>query len=86
MVISRDDPQGSRARATVATITTTIRGIPSEVVLDHRDGFDTTCAINCDELLTLAKSLLVRRIGRLSEGKLDALHRALAFSLQLPRT
>lgn len=83
VVVSRDDPHGTRGRATLATITTTIRGIPSEVVLDHRDGFQTTSAINCDELVTLPKSRLVRRVGRLSDEKLEAMHAALAFALQL---
>jgi len=68
----------------VAAITTTIRGILSEIPLDHRDGFAEACAINCDVLTTIAKSSLIRRVGRLSEGKLDALHDALSFSLQFP--
>lgn len=84
VVVSRDDPRGRRHQTTVAAITTTIRGILSEIPLDHRDGFAEACAINCDVLTTIAKSSLVRRVGRLSEGKLGDLHDALAFSLQIP--
>jgi mRNA-degrading endonuclease toxin of MazEF toxin-antitoxin module len=53
------------------------------VVLDHRDGFPQICAINCDDLKTVQKTLLDRRLGRLSESKLDALEDALRFALQL---
>lgn len=52
-------------------------------MLDHRDGFLTTSAINCDELVTLPKSRLIRRVGRLSDDELQAMHAALAFALQL---
>lgn len=86
VVVSRDDLRGHRHQATLAAITRTIRGILSEIPLDERDGFAEPCAVNCDLLSTVDKSALVRRVGRLSAGKLDALHAALAFSLQLPRT
>lgn len=86
VVVSRDDPRGHRHQTTVAAITRTIRGIPSEVTLDERDGFDEPCVVNCDVLATIHKTALSRRAGRLSEPQLDALHFALAFSLQLPRT
>lgn len=83
VVLSRDDIQGVRDRTTVASITTTIRGIRTEVALDHRDGFATASAINCDELTTIAKSRLERRLGRLSPERLDQLQAALRFALQL---
>lgn len=84
-IASRDDAKAARQRTTVATITTTIRGIPSEVELDERDGLKVKSAINCDELVTIDKSRLVRRVGNLSEPRLRDFHRALAFALGLPR-
>lgn len=83
VVLSRDDLQGVRDRTTVASITTTIRGIRTEVALDHRDGFATASAINCDELATIGKARLERRLGRLSPERLDQLQAALRFALQL---
>lgn len=84
VVVSRDDPGGVRDRATIAPVTSSIRDAPTFVLLDHRDGLDRLCAINCDELNTLRKTELVRRIGRLSESKLAEVHAALRFALQLP--
>lgn len=82
-VVSRDDTQGRRAKTTVAAITTAIRDIPTHVPLDERDGLRQLCAINCDEIQTIPKTALVRRIGRLSTAKIDALNDALQFALQL---
>lgn len=84
-VASRSDGQGVRRQVTVATITTRIRGIPSEVVLDEADGLPASSVVNCDDLATIEKDRLVRRIGRLSEARLAELHRALRFALAIPR-
>lgn len=83
-IASRDDANAGRQRTTVATITTTIRQIPTEVPLDERDGLDAPSVINCDELVTIDKSRLVRRVGRLSAARLREFHRALAFALAIP--
>lgn len=83
VVASRSDVEGRRTQTTVATITSTVRGIPSEVVLDPRDGFDQLCAVNCDTLLTIDKILLERRFGALSAPRLVEFDEALRFALQL---
>ena len=83
VIASRNDMKGVRARTTVAVVTTTMRGIPSEVTLDQRDGFASACAINCDELVTINKSRLERRRGALSTTRLAELDEALRFALQL---
>ena len=70
VVVGRDDVRGARARTTVAPVTRTARGLPSEVELDQRDGLPLACVASCDELGTIPKSKLIRRIGRLSEAKL----------------
>ena len=83
VIASRNDVNGIRARTTVALVTTTVRGIPSEVAVDHRDGFDNFCAINCDELVTIDKARLMERRGALSTARLTELDEALRFALQL---
>ena len=83
VVASRSDVRGLRAQTTIATITRTVRSIPSEVPLDHSDGFDEACAINCDTLQTIDKSMLERRFGALSTARLAEFDEALRFALQL---
>jgi mRNA interferase MazF len=83
LVVSRDDTRGARTLATVATITRTSRGLASEVELDQRDGLPLPCVANCDDLTTIAKARLLRRVGRLTGVKLSELDEALRFALQL---
>ena len=83
VVVGRDDVRGVRERTTVAPVTRMARGLASEVDLDQRDGLPVPCVASCDELGTIEKSKLIRRIGRLSEAKLLELADALRFSLQL---
>jgi mRNA-degrading endonuclease toxin of MazEF toxin-antitoxin module len=52
-------------------------------VVDHRDGLKLPSAVNCDELATITKDRLIRRVGRLSEERMEAVHDALRFALQL---
>lgn len=83
VIVSRDDVAGRRERATIVSVTTALRDAPTHVPLDHRDGLPQLSTINCDELYTIPKAKLIRRIGRLSETKLAALDDALRFALQL---
>jgi mRNA interferase MazF len=82
-IVSRDDVNGRRGKTTVAAITSTLRDAPTHVLVDHRDGLAQLSAINCDELQTIPKESLTRRIGRLSERKIADLDDALRFALQL---
>ncbi|MDP9245485.1 MAG: type II toxin-antitoxin system PemK/MazF family toxin [Chloroflexota bacterium] len=81
VIASRNDLNGVRARATVAMVTTTVRGIPSEVALDHRDGFPKACVINCDDLATIDKARLRERRGSLSTARIAEFDEALRFAL-----
>lgn len=83
VIVSRDDVGGRRYSTTVAVITSTVRGLPTEVLLDHRDGFPQPCAVSCDDLSTIRKTRLDRRIGRLSETRIESLDDGLRFALQL---
>lgn len=83
LVVSRDDTRGARTLATIATITRTARGVASEVELDQRDGLPLSCVANCDDLTTIAKARLIRRVGRLTGVRLSELDDALRFALQL---
>ena len=83
IIVGRDDLRGRRLRTTVASVSSTVRDLPSELLLDEGDGLAGTCAANCEELMTIDKTRLINRIGSLSETKLAELHEALAFALQL---
>jgi mRNA interferase MazF len=83
VLISRDSAYAVRAAVTVAEVSTTIRGIPSEVPLGKRDGMPRRCAINTDNLVTIPKAWLESRIDALHADRAVALDAALRFSLAL---
>jgi mRNA interferase MazF len=58
--------------------TSTVRGIPTEVMLDTDDGLQVPCALNLDNTFLARKTLLVTRITNLGPHKMDEVCRALA--------
>jgi mRNA interferase MazF len=68
---------------TVAPITTTIRGIPSEVILGIDDGMPQDCAVNFDHLQTVPKAKVGRLITSLSIVKMTQAASAICFALGL---
>ena len=66
---------------TVAPLTTTIRGIPTEVVLNLDDGLYQACAANMDNIQTVQKEKFGPYITALSQEKLRAVRDAIAFAL-----
>jgi len=83
VLLSRNEAYAVRIAITVAPLMTTIRGIPVEVPLDEKDGLPKACAVNLDSLLTIPKSYLESKISQLSSAKLEEVHRALKFALDL---
>ena len=66
---------------TIALITSTIRDIPTEVILDQKDGMKTLSAINLDHIQTVSKGKIGAYISKLSDSKLDEIKPALLFAL-----
>lgn len=67
---------------TVAPITTTIRGIPSEVVLTPaEDGVPADCAVNADNLQTVQKIGLGTYVTHLSLERMREVRAAVEFAL-----
>jgi len=83
VILTRDSALEFLSEVTVVPITSTIRQIPSEVVLSERDGMSRDCAINADHIQTDAKKKIGARIARLDEDRLDELNAAISFALGL---
>jgi mRNA interferase MazF len=66
---------------TVAPITSTIRSIPTEVVLTEADGLPSTCVANFDNIQTVPQSNIGDCIARLSRRKMKEAAAALSFAL-----
>ena len=83
VLVSRAAAYAVRESVTVAPVTRTIRGIPTEVVLERNDGVATRCVINADDLTTIPTSLLSRRLATLSPARISELEAAIRFALDL---
>jgi len=73
-------------KVTVAPITTTIKGLSSEVQVGPTNGLDAEGVVSLDNVLTVPVDSLGRTVGYLTSRQEDQLARAvvLAYDLDLP--
>ena len=83
MLVSRGDVFARRQFVTVAAVTTRARDIPTEVQLGPAEGLPPTSVVNCDDLRTIPKRILLRRVGALGDARVGELDEALKFALGL---
>ena len=83
LILTRDSVLEYLGEVTVAPITSTIRDIPSEVLLTREDGLQKDCAINCDHMQTVSKNKIGTLITTLSRNKLTQASKAIWFALNL---
>ncbi|MFZ2550147.1 MAG: type II toxin-antitoxin system PemK/MazF family toxin, partial [Candidatus Microthrix subdominans] len=71
VVLSRDAAIPRLRRALIAPCTTTIRGLPSEVVLEPGDDpLGRRSAVNLDSVESVTVAVLVERLGTLSGSRM----------------
>lgn len=83
LILTRNSVIPYLNEVTIAPVTSTIRGILSEVVLGPEDGMPRDCAINFDHIQTVPKRKIGRWITILSPEKLNEVAPALCFALGL---
>ena len=71
-----------RALATVAEISTSIRGLAAEVDFDHDDaGINQRSVINCDGLHTVTQASLTGPVGRIGDDVMRKVCSAVSYAL-----
>jgi mRNA interferase MazF len=81
LVLTRDSALNYLNKVTVAPVTSTIREVPSEVILDTEDGMKGRYAVNLHNAVTVAQTRLGRRVTILSASRMREVCAALRFSL-----
>jgi mRNA interferase MazF len=81
LVLTRNSAIAYLSTVTVAPVTSTIRGVPSEVVLNEEDGMKSLCAVNLHNAVTVSQQRLGRRVAQLSAARMNEVCAALRFSL-----
>ncbi len=82
VVLSRDAVIPRHRRALIAPCTTTIRGLPSEVVLEPGDDpVPLRSAVNLDSVESVSLAVLVDRLGRLADARMREVCAALGVAV-----
>jgi mRNA interferase MazF len=81
VVLTRGSALAYLSTVTVAPITSKIRGVPSEVVLNEEDGMKKPCSVNLHNAVTISQNRLGRRVAQLSSLRMGEVCAALRFSL-----
>lgn len=82
-VVSSDALNSVRQKVVVAVATRTVRAIPTEVPVGPAEGLGRSGVLSGADLLTVERSMLLRRTGALSAAKIEALEEALRLALEL---
>ena len=81
VVLTRDRAIGHLATVTVAPVTSTVRGVPSEVGLAERDGMKGACAVNLYGMVTVSLDRVGGLVTHLSPPRMREICGALRFAL-----
>lgn len=80
LILTRDSVIPYLNSVVVASVTTTIRSIPSEVILTEDDGMMTECAVHLDNINTVSKARMGAFITHLSPERMREVRDAISFA------
>jgi mRNA interferase MazF len=83
VVLTRELVRPHMARVTVAPITTTIRGLSTEIPVGPANGLAEASVVSCDNIVTVPTSVLGRQIGYLLPAQETALTAAIHAAFDL---
>lgn len=84
VVVSRQSViESAFSTVTCAPVFSARHGLATQVPVGVAEGLKHDSAIHCDELVSLAKSVLTDYIGSLTASRIPSLDRALAVALEL---
>jgi mRNA interferase MazF len=83
LVLTRGLVRPYLGTVTVAPLTTTIRGLSTEVAVDAANGLTEPSVVSCDNVTTIPTSALGAQIGVLLEAQERALSQAIRAAFDL---
>lgn len=86
VVLTREVARAAMTKVTVAPVTSTVKGLSSEVAVGTENGLESASAVSLDNVVTIPADRLGRLLGFLTPAQEQALARAvvLAYDLELP--
>ena len=83
LVLTRELVRPHLATVTIAPITTTIRGLLTEVAVDAANGIERPSVVSCDHVTTVPAAALGPQIGALLDVQEQALSEAIRAAFDL---
>jgi mRNA interferase MazF len=83
LILTREAVRPVRSQVTVAPITSTVRGLTTEVPVGAANGLDRESVVNCDNIVTIQVADLIRPVGFLAEAQELELSDAIAVAFDL---
>jgi mRNA interferase MazF len=83
LVLTRELVRPHLSRVTVAPITTTIRGLSTEVGVGSTNGLDGASVVSCDNIVTIPKDALGPQLGVLLAAQEPELAEAIRAAFDL---
>ncbi|HET9875380.1 MAG TPA: type II toxin-antitoxin system PemK/MazF family toxin [Mycobacterium sp.] len=83
VMLTRELVRPHLARVTIAPITSTVRGLSTEVSVGTQNGLQQQSAISCDNITTVPAAAIGRHIGYLLPDQEEALSQAIRAAFDL---
>jgi mRNA interferase MazF len=85
LVLTREPVRPAMRRVTVAPITSTVKGLSTELAVGPANGLEQPCVVSCDNIITIDKAALGRHLGFLFDHQEEHLAAAIvnAFALRM---
>ncbi len=83
LVLTRELVRPHMSRVTVAPITSTVRGLSTEIPVGLANGLDHACVVSSDNVVTVPGTVLGPQIGYLLPGQEAALTAAIRAAFDL---
>lgn len=83
LVLTRNSVIPRMTKVTVAPITSTIRGISTEVPVGAAEGLDHDSVVSCDNIITIDKSAIISLIGHFDMVREQELSAAISAAFDL---
>jgi mRNA interferase MazF len=83
LILTREQVRPYLNSITVAPITSTIRGLSTEVPVGKVNGLDHDSVVSCDNITTVRRSQINKLVGYLLPTQEEALARAIAAAFDL---
>lgn len=83
LVLTRELVRPHLTNVTVAPITTTVRGLATEIPVGVLNGLNQPSVVSCDNIQTIPVSYLGRKIGHLLASQESALADAILYAFDL---